>query len=194
MVTTPATSANLNALSLDDWMHNLPQGKEWVDGHLIDKHPSIWIEGSIERNGMTLKHSRTQATLATCWKNYNAQNNLGGEVYTEAPCRTQKKGRYADVAYLTPGLLTQFGQEDVLPQSFPLCAEVVSPTDFAQDVIAKAQEYLQSGGEEVWLLFPENYWVIVATQDSQKIFVLGEVVSTQKILIGFSIVVNELFA
>ena len=194
MVTTPAASANLNALSLDDWMHNLPQGKEWVDGHLIDKHPSIWIEGSIERNGMTLKHSRTQATLATCWKNYNAQNNLGGEVYTEAPCRTQKKGRYADVAYLTPGLLTQFGQEDVLPQSFPLCAEVVSPTDFAQDVIAKAQEYLQSGGEEVWLLFPENYWVIVATQDSQKIFVLGEVVSTQKILIGFSIVVNELFA
>ena len=194
MVTTPAASANLNALSLDDWMHNLPQGKEWVDGHLIDKHPSIWIEGSIERNGMTLKHSRTQATLATCWKNYNAQNNLGGEVYTEAPCRTQKKGRYADVAYLTPGLLTQFGQEDVLPQSFPLCAEVVSPTDFAQDVIAKAQEYLQSSGEEVWLLFPENYWVIVATQDSQKIFVLGEVVSTQKILIGFSIVVNELFA
>ena len=194
MVTTPAASTNLNILSLDDWMHNLPQGKEWVDGHLIDKHPSIWIEGSIERNGMTLKHSRTQATLATCWKNYNAQNNLGGEVYTEAPCRTQKKGRYADVAYLTPGLLTQFGQEDVLPQSFPLCAEVVSPTDFAQDVIAKAQEYLQSGGEEVWLLFPENYWVIVATQDSQKIFVLGEVVSTQKILIGFSIVVNELFA
>ena len=194
MVTTPAASANLNILSLDDWMHN-PQGKEWVDGHLIDKHPLIWVEGhAIERNGMTLKRSRTQATLATCWKNYNAQNKSGGEVYTEAPCRTQKKGRYPNVAYLTPELLTQFGQEDVLPQSFPLCAEVVSPTDFAQDVIAKAQEYLQSSGEEVWLLLPENYWVIVVTQDSQKIFVSSQVVSTQKILIGFSIVVNELFA
>lgn len=194
MVTTPAAT-NLTILSLDDWMHNPPQGKEWVDGQLIDKHPSIWMEGrSIATNGMTLKHSRTQATLATYWKNYNAQNNLGGEVYTEAPCRTQKKGRYPDVAYLTPELLTQFGQEDVLPQSFPLCAEVIPPTDFAQDVVAKAQEYLQSGSEEVWLLFPENRWVIVVTQDSQKIFGSGEVVSTQKILIGFSIAVDELFA
>jgi Uma2 family endonuclease len=192
MVTTPAAT-DLNILSLDDWMHNPPPGNEWIDGQLIDKHPSIWIEGhSIETNGLTLKHSRIQATLATCWKNYSAQNNLGGEVYTEAPCRTHKKGRYPDVAYLTPELLTQFGQEDVLPQSFPLCAEVISLTDFAQDVVAKAQEYLQSGGEEVWLLFPENRWAIVVTQDAQKIFVSGKVVSTQKILIGFSIAVDDL--
>ncbi|MCY7274619.1 MAG: Uma2 family endonuclease [Phormidesmis sp. CAN_BIN44] len=192
MVTTPVAT-DLNILSLDDWMHNPPPGKEWIDGQLVDKHPSIWIEGhSIETNGMTLKHSRTQAILATCWKNYSAQNNLGGEVYTEAPCLTHKKGRYLDVAYLTPELLTQFGQEDVLPQSFPLCAEVISPADFAQDVVAKAQEYLQSGGEEVWLLFPENRWVIVVTQDAQKIFVSGKVVGTQKILIGFSIAVDDL--
>ena len=177
MVTTFTT--NPTVLSLDEWMHNPPQGQEWVDEYLIT-------------NGMTLKHSRTQATLATYWKNYSIQHHLGGEVYTEAPCRTQKKGRYPDVAYLTPELLTQFGQEEVLPQSFPLCAEVISPTDFAQDIIAKAQEYLQSGSEEVWLLFPENRWASVVTHNAQKIFGSSEVVSTQMILLGFSISVNDL--
>jgi hypothetical protein len=64
----------------------------------------------------------------------------------------------------------------------------------AEDVIAKAQEYLHSGGEEVWLVYPENRWIIVATKESRKIFIAGEVVDTQKVLLGFSIPVDELLA
>ncbi len=118
----------------------------------------------------------------------------GGEVYTEAPCRTNKQGRAPDVAYLTPELLAQYGDAKVLPQSFPLSAEIVSPTDFAEDVIAKAQEYLQSGGEEVWLVFPESHWIIVVTPNQRLVFSSGEVVSTQTVLPGFSVAVDELLA
>jgi len=75
-----------------------------------------------------------------------------------------------------------------------LSAEIVSPTDFAEDVIAKAQEYLHSGGEEVWLVFPENRWIIVNTQKQRFIFTSGEIVSTQIILPGFSIAVDDLLA
>jgi Uma2 family endonuclease len=75
-----------------------------------------------------------------------------------------------------------------------LSAEIVSPTDFAEDVIAKAQEYLHSGGEEVWLVFPENRWIIVNTQSQRLIFTSGEVVSTQIILLGFSVAVDDLLA
>jgi Uma2 family endonuclease len=71
---------------------------------------------------------------------------------------------------------------------------MVSPTDLAEDVIAKAQEYLQSGGEEVWLVYPETRWIIVATGESRKISISGEVVNTQKILLCFSISVDELLA
>lgn len=35
----------------------------------------------------------------------------------------------------------------------------VSSTDLAENVLLKAQEYLESGGEEVWLVFPESKWV-----------------------------------
>ncbi|MGV0027394.1 Uma2 family endonuclease [Phormidesmis priestleyi] len=190
------TSTSLREIcSLEDWMQNPLKGTEWVDGALIHKNPEIWVDGHlVANNGMTLKHGRVQARLATHWENYKEQSKLGGEVYTEAPCRTNKQGRKPDVAYLTPSLAAQFGNAETLPQSFPLTAEVISPTDFAEAVIAKAYEYLQSGGEEVWLIFPNNFWVIVVTQETRKIFVSGEVVCTQIVLPGFRISVDELLA
>jgi Uma2 family endonuclease len=183
----------LDGFSLDDWMQNPPPGKEWVDGCLVAKHPAIAIDGiTIEANGMTLKHSRTQARLAAFWQEYKNDAEPGGEVYTEAPCRTNRQGRYPDVAYLTPDLVAQYGNAPSLPQSFPLSAEIVSPTDFAEDLLGKAQEYLEAGGEEVWLVFPESCWVIVVTRQTRRIFVLGEVASTQNVLQGFKIAVDEL--
>ncbi|MEI2578738.1 hypothetical protein V5G28_008085 [Scytonema sp. PRP1] len=64
----------------------------------------------------------------------------------------------------------------------------------AEELIAKSQEYLQSGGEEVWLVFPENRWIIVITKNQRLVFISGEVVSTQTVLKGFSVAVDELLA
>ena len=181
--------------SLEDWAQNPPKAFEWVNGALVEKHPLIWISGeAVEDNGMTLKNSRIQARLANYWINYKNIHEPAGEVYTEAPCRTLQQGRVPDVAYLTPTLVEQYGDCKTLPQSFPLSAEIISPTDFAEDVIAKAQEYLQSGGEEVWLIFPESQWVIVATENQRHIFISGEMITTQKVLPGFTIAVDKLLA
>lgn len=179
--------------SLEEWLSDPPQGTEWVNGQLIYKNAEIKTQDEpVERNGMTLKHSSTQANLAALWRAYKEQHEPNGKVYTEAPCRTNKQGRSPDVAYLTERLVAQYGTEKNLPQSFPLSAEVVSPTDFAEDLIFKAQEYLESGGEEVWLIFPECGWVIVVTEESRRIFVQGEMVGTQKVLLGFSVAVDDL--
>jgi Uma2 family endonuclease len=182
MVTSIALSNPSKVISLEEWMENPPVGTEWVDGELLEK------------NGMTLKHSRVQSKLSFYWRSYINSTGQGGEVYTEVPCRTNKQGRAPDVAYLTPELLAQYGDAKVLPQSLPLTAEIVSPTDLAEDVIAKAQEYLQSGGEEVWLVFPESRWIIVTTQTQRLVFISGEMISTQTVLPGFSIAVDELLA
>ena len=168
--------------SLEDWMQNPPERTEWVD------------EALVEKSGMTLKQSRVQSKLARCWGNYKDSNGDGGEVYTEAPCRTQKQGRSPDVAYLTPELVAQYGEAKVLPQSFPLTAEIISPTDLAEDMIAKALEYLASGGEEVWLIYPEILWVMVITSSRREVFVSGDVVKTERVLLGFNIAVDELLA
>jgi Uma2 family endonuclease len=163
-------------------MENPVPNTEWVNGELVEK------------TGMTLRHSQIQARLANKWIVFGESRQDAGSVYTDVPCRTQRQGRSPDVAYLTPELVSQYGQEKVLPQSFPLCAEIISPTDLAEDVIAKAQEYLQSGSEEVWLVFPESRWIIVVTATARLIFVAGEEVSTQRVLLGFSVAVEELLA
>ncbi|MEO0537042.1 MAG: Uma2 family endonuclease [Cyanobacteria bacterium P01_A01_bin.123] len=196
MVSSQPISPSLTIQSLDDWIKNPLPGTEWVDGKLVQKHPDVLIEGeSTSDNGMTLKHSRVQSKLAYYWRMHVetlAQDK--GEVYTEAPCRTQEQGRSPDVAYLTPDLVAQYGDADVLPQSFPLIAEIVSPTDFAESIIAKAYEYLASGAEEVWLVLPNNNWVIVVTHPQQQIFTLEDIVQTQTVLPGFNIAVRDLLS
>jgi Uma2 family endonuclease len=166
--------------SLEDWLLHPPDGTEWVNGQLIEK------------KGMTLKHSRIQRKLSSLWAAYKDQNDLGGEVYTDVPCRTNRQGRSPDVAYLTSALMEQYGEPDVLPQSFPLSAEIVSPTDIAEQVLLKAEEYLQSGGEEVWLIFPESRLIMVVTQAQTLTFKMGQVVRTQVVLTGFSLRVDDL--
>ncbi len=81
-----------------------------------------------------------------------------------------------------------------MPQSFPLSAEIISPTDLAENVFLKAQEYLESGGEEVWLVFPESKWIIIVTENQGLMFTSAQVVTTQKVLIGFSVAVDDLLA
>lgn len=91
-------------------------------------------------------------------------------------------------------MLQEIGEFTILPQSFPLIAEVASPDDSAEELFAKVKEYLTSGCQEVWLLFPENQVVLIITQQKWLVFTAGEQASTQNLLEGFSVTVNELFA
>jgi Uma2 family endonuclease len=177
-----SSNVTTTQVSLADWLNNPPPRTEWSNGTLRQK-----------RN-MTLKHSKIQRRLSTLWSLHVDAHHLGGEVYTEAPCQTQERGRSPDVAYLTPELLAQYGDAKVLPQSFPLSGEIVSPTDLAEDIIAKAEEYLSSGGDEVWLVYPEAGWILVITVASRQIFSRGEIATTQLHLPGFQVSVDELLA
>ncbi len=167
--------------SLDQWLINPPDGTEWVNGQLVEK------------NSMTAKHGRTQSKLDYYWRNHTIITGCGGEVFTETPCRTLLQGRRPDVAYLPADLVAQYGDFDILPQSFPLIAEIISPTDEAEAVFSKATEYLQSGCLEVWLVLPVSEWIAVITSQQKLLFTAGDTVTTQVMLPGFSLSVDELF-
>jgi len=178
--TETAEEIAIPQISLDEWVKNPPSGGlEWIDGHLIEK------------TGMTLQHGRVQSRVGWLWKSHVENSGIGGEVYTEVPCRTLEQGRKPDVAYLTPDLLAEYGNLPTLPQSFPLIAEVISPTDAANDVFANAHEYLRSHCQEVWLVFSEERLIVVLTQDSRKIYVAEESIASV-VLEGFKITVNAL--
>ncbi|NES24011.1 MAG: Uma2 family endonuclease [Symploca sp. SIO3E6] len=168
------------SISLEEFLLNPIEGIEWVDGQLIEK------------TGMTFKHSVTQSKLSTSWRNYKNASSKDGEVGTEAPCRTNRQMRRPDVAYVTPEILNQYGEFKVLPQSFPLIAEIASPDDKAEELFAKAQEYLESGCQEVWLVFPEAKLVMVNNGERWLLFNGDQVVATQNVLSGFEVAVSDL--
>ena len=169
-------------ISLEEFLVKPTDRMEWVDGNLVEK------------TGMTFKHGLAQVNLATSWKNYKNSSEQGGEVVTEVLCRTSKRGRRPDVAYITPELLPESGNFTAFSQSFPLIAEVASPEDSGEELFAKAQEYLESGCLEVWLLFPEARLIFVNAGQRWLLFNADEVVNTQTVLAGFSIAVSELLA
>jgi len=179
MVTATAVQKHF---TLEEFMAHPPDNMELVDGKLVEK------------NGATLKHGKIQSSLGCAWANYMISSKQRGEVYISPPCRTNRQIRRPDVAYLTPELVAQFGNIATLPQSFPLIAEIVSPTDIAEDVFLKAQEYLASSCQEVWLVFPESRLIFVMTQNQILTFRSGDTASTQQILLGFSITVDQLLA
>lgn len=159
----------------------VPEGMEEVDGVLIEK------------TGMTVKHALTQSNLGSEWRSYAKASGQGGRAYAEAPCQTDRQKRRPDVAYLTAELVEQYGSPAILPQSYSLIGEVASPDDKAETLFSKAREYLRSGCQEVWLLFPENQLVMIATQDNWQVFTAHDAVTTQTVLAGFTISVAELF-
>jgi len=169
-------------IPLEDFLVNPADRMEWVDGNLVEK------------TGMTFKHSLAQSKLARFWGNYKDSSGQGGEVLTEILCRTSKRGRRPDVAYITPELLPESGNFTAFSQSFPLIAEVASPEDSGEELFAKAQEYLESGCLEVWLLFPEARLIFVNAGQRWLLFNANEVVNTQTVLAGFSVAVSELLA
>jgi Uma2 family endonuclease len=141
---------------------------------------------------MNAKTGRIQARLARLWGNYVLE--VGGEVYTGTLCRTTVYQRCPALAYLTPDLVAQYGDFKILPHSFPLIAEVISPTDEAEEVFTRAMEYLASQCQEVWLVMPESRVVWVITPDVQKLYRADEILSTHATLIGFTVPLQELLA
>lgn len=184
LIETPQIDQQLSPiapLTLEAYLRNPPENHEWIDGQLIEKHT------------MTLRHSTVQGQIATYWNNHATATQQGGRALTEAPCRTHNQGRRPDVAYLPQTLYEQYGQFASLPQSFPLIAEIASPDDRAETLFAKAEEYLASGCEEVWIVFPEARFILVKVQDSQwQAFGLGQTIATQHGLTGFHCQVDEL--
>lgn len=174
------TVPDSQVLSLEDFISHPPDHMEWVDGQLLEK------------TGMTFKHGLAQAKLTSYWRSYVLSSGQGGEVGVETLCRTAKQARRPDVAYITAELLEQFGEFTALPQSFPLIAEVASPDDSAEELFAKSKEYLESGCQEVWLLFPQSQLVMINSQQRWLVFNPGDIVSTQTVLQGLSVAVDEL--
>jgi Uma2 family endonuclease len=76
-----------------------------------------------------------------------------------------------------------------------LAVEVVSPTDYAEDLLAKVHEYLRAGAELVWVVFPRlrQLHAYTAVTTPARLFTEADTLDGGAVLPGFSVAMAGLF-
>ncbi|GAC1434004.1 MAG: hypothetical protein NVSMB65_08080 [Chloroflexota bacterium] len=106
--------------------------------------------------------------------------------------------RGVDVLYLTPEQYTRHARvlaEEYIPVVPALCIEVISPSQSADEVDERVQDYLAGGAQMVWCLFPRRHTVTIYTPDHAPQTVrAGETLRGDPVLPGLAIPLALLFA
>ena len=102
--------------------------------------------------------------------------------------------RIPDVSYLSQERIQQASSDGYVPGGPELAVEVVSPSDSADDLQEKIEQYLASGSQVVWVVYPKTRTVNVFRQAAASA-PLGEddLLEEPHLFPGWSIPVTELF-
>jgi len=82
-----------------------------------------------------------------------------GEAFAEAGyvlSRDPLTIRQPDVSVLSKQRMQSTGEDEYLEGAPDLAVEIVSPSDSAQDLQLKVDQYLWAGAKQVWILYPKS--------------------------------------
>ena len=162
-------------------------GYELLDGQLVEKP-------------MGAKASVIEVSLAAPIRLFAGKHSLGfvltgdGAGYELWPNRPRV--RKPDVSFIGRGRLP----DDVIPDGWvrippDFAVEVASLNDNADDLMAKAMEWLGVGVRLVWVVFPKSRTVLVLRPGGIAAWVgAGGELSGEDVLPGFTCLVDEVFA
>ena len=127
--------------------------------------------GKIEMTPASNRHGHLQFQIGTLLK----RKLKKGEVLIECSVQTTEGVKVADVAWCSKAFIKQYGFETPYSHAPDICIEVVSPSNSTEEMINKAQLYLQAGAGEVWIVW-ENGVVDYYGKDGkleQSVYVLS---------------------
>lgn len=103
--------------------------------------------------------------------------------------------RNPDVAFITKDHLQRIDIERSPVDGAPaLAVEVISPSNRAEDVAKKTQQYLHAGTQAVWIVYPKLRLVEVHSSDEVRQVREPEVLKANSLLPGFSLSLTDIFA
>jgi Uma2 family endonuclease len=113
-----------------------------------------------------------------------------------AASRPQRRPAIAFVAYDRWPNPTLRGEESAAWQVVPnLAVEVISPTDLAEELLDKIDEYFNAGVELVWVVFPRHRRIYVFDSPTQvRILTDADELNGGEIVPGFRLSIATLFA
>ncbi|MEM9186853.1 MAG: Uma2 family endonuclease [Planctomycetota bacterium] len=103
--------------------------------------------------------------------------------------------RAPDVAFVRRERFEAVGLGDSFFKEAPaLAVEVVSPSETAKEVHEKAQMWIDSGCEAVWLIWPDDQTVTVyRSLDNIRVLTSEQQLDGEDVVPGFSLLVADLF-
>ena len=139
------------------------------------------------------RHERVKRQILKLLFAYEAQNPIG-PVFSESQFTLADGGaRIPDVAFVGNAKLAGLPDADVaIPFAPDLAIEIISGSETAAGAESKIQEYLSSGVQEAWQIYPNERRVRVRTRDAIRDYAGNESLETP-VLPGFHLRVSDLF-
>ena len=136
---TQLTLAEFERLPDDDRVHELNKGE------LVSVGPP------------KLRHSLTAHKIQAELSNFAQARGLGMVLLETAYLLSTDPPtvRIPDVSFITSERLRGLSLDDYVPGAPALAVEIVSPSDSAEELLQKAEQYLAAGSHRVWLVYPQ---------------------------------------
>src|SRR5258708_7544523 len=173
---TNAEFATLGALA-----ENVDKILELIDGEIVEKMPSF-------------TPSRIAMNIGRHLGNFLEAHDLG-YVTGEAGGYVMSEGNVfnPDVAYISKSRLPQAPEREV-PMAPDLAVEVKSPTDTKRAMRRKAEKYLASGTQIVWLVFPvEQIIEVYESSEDVRVVAIDGTLDGGVVLPDFHLSVRNVF-
>jgi Uma2 family endonuclease len=103
--------------------------------------------------------------------------------------------RQPDVSVLSTERIQNTAPDDYFEGAPELAVEVVSPSDSAEDLEVKVEQYLQSGAKQVWILYPKTKRLHLFRPGNQlRVLDETQTLDAAELFPGFSVKVADLFS
>ena len=171
------------------------RSEESVNRFLMKNKNYEFVNGKLEKKNMpNAKHSGVSTRLsAEIW--FYLKKNKIGRIYNEAHFQIGADKRVLDVAFVSADRIPPTGEPEKFWSFAPdLAVEIVSPTDFYQDVLDKIDEYFKAQVKQVWLINPEKEnLTIYFSFDETKVLSKTDILTCEQILPNFRLKLSDIF-
>lgn len=171
------------------------RSEESINRFLLKHDRYEYIRGNLTKKNMpNAKHSGIATRLAIEIGIYLKKNKIG-RIYNEAHFQIGNDKRIPDVAFVESAKIPETGEPEKFWNFAPdLAVEIVSPTDFYQDVLEKIDDYFAAEVKQVWLINPEKETLTIYFSLSEtKLLTKNDILTCEEILPKFSLKLSEIF-
>lgn len=177
--------------------------KVWTDAEFMalnrDGHRYEIVNGElIDMGNRSAKHGYVAVILSAALFNCVSTRKLGA-MFDSSTAFKMKSGnkRSPDVSFMAKERLQ--GLDD-LPDGFlegapDLAVEILSPSNTVAEIHGKIVEYFENGARLVWVIHPQEQYVLVyrSSQEPDRLLKSTDSLDGEDIVPGFTLAIAELF-